>query len=1279
VGGARLETVGSAPSWRPRPVTVVEAAAGKRYDIEVRYPIEAAAEPGGASEAGWAGVVGEIRGALARNRSTLVFGNSRRIVEKLTRLVNEGEGGERVWSHHGSLAREIRAVVEERLKAGELAGIVATSSLELGIDIGALDEVVLVQTPPTVAAAVQRIGRAGHAVGAASRGRFVPLHPTDLLYAAVMAKAVRAGAIEELTPLAGALDVLAQVIVSMVATETRPIDELYAVLRCAAPYRELPRAHFDLVLEMLAGRYAAARIAALKPVVAVDRVDGTVRGRPGAERLVYLSGGTIADRGYFHLREEGSGALLGELDEEFVWERSVGDAFTLGVQAWRIERITHNDVFVRATRGSAAMAPFWRADERDRPFELLARVGELLAALEPRLAQPALERELEHELSLHRQAAAALVRHLAAQRAATRALPHRHRVVVERVVSPQGRDAGESVIVHALWGGKVNRPLALALQAAWEARYRTPVEVMHDDACITVSASRVPPAGELLSLVAPAALPDLLRAALLRSGFFGARFRLAAACALLLPREGFNRRTPLWLSRQRAKDLLAAVGRYDDFPVVLEAWRACLEDEFQLDALRAVLEELADGRIEVVEVTTDAPSPFAAGVLWRRTNALMYEDDTPSGPGGVRARPELLREVVASAHLRPRLAPPVVEAFQRKLHRTAPGYPPRDAGELLEWVKERVLLPPAEWRELLAAVARDWECDPAAIVAELAGKLAAVGGGTGPAHFVCAVETLPRLARVCGVAPGDLHLASPHLDGAEHPAAARALAAVLAAAPPADESDEGEPAAELVADVLRSYGPVATAALAAALPLAPEPLREALEELADAGRVVIDALLAGSEEVQVCLADNLERLLRISRAAARPVLEARPLAELPAFLAAWQGLGSAASGGADLEAALERLFGYPAPAGLWETEILPARLDPYYPAWLDALLSETDLTWMGCGEERLMLLLAADRELLAEGRSVEEAGGEVEALFPAGSGRFAFEELLARAGGASAELARGLWRLAWRGAVANDGFAAVRQGIASSFRPSELRAAPPAAGRSRSGFARWRQGRPFAGHWYRVPPPEPAADAVEEEERNRDRARLLLERYGVLFRELLERESPAMQWSRLARTLRVMELSGEVAAGRFFTGIQGLQFASHAAVRVLERGLPEGRVFWVNAADPISPCGLGLAELAGVPHRLPGNHLVYCGSRLVVVSERSGRRLHIDAAPGHPDLPGYLAFLKAALTRAERPRRGIVVDEINGAPAATSPFREALGALFHVTTAGSSLRLGRRY
>ncbi len=1285
VGGFEVGGRGVEATYRRRPVAIVEAPPSKKYRLEVRFPGDGGDARGVAPDAVWSWLVAELGGPLARNRSTLIFANSRRLVEKVTRLVNEERPAETVYSHHGSLSREVRAVVEERLKSGELRGIVATNSLELGIDIGALDEVVLVQTPPTIASAIQRIGRAGHAVGETSRGTFLPLFPRDLVSAAVVVRAVREGAIESVRPVEGALDVLAQVILSMTAGESWRVDELFAALRSCDPYHALSRRQFDLVLEMLAGRYAEVRVRELKPLVALDRVDGTVRALPGAERMVYLSGGTIPDRGYYHLRVADSGALLGELDEEFVWERSVGDTFTLGVQTWRIDQVTHNDVLVRPAHARQAMAPFWRADERDRGFELAERIGLFLEAAEDALGDPRFRRRLEEEHALGPAAAGALLRYLEAQKAATGALPHRHRLVAERVADPQGTGERTQTILHTFWGGRVNRPFAMALQAAWRGRHGVPLEVIHDDDCVVVSTSGPVGVEELLALVSADGVEGLLREQLESTGFFGARFRAAAGCALLLPREGFRRRTPLWLSRQRAKDLLEAVRRFEDFPILLEAWRTCLRDEFDLGALRLVLDELRDGRIAVHEVTTAAPSPFAANVSWKRTNELMYEDDTPPA-GRSHLRSDLLRELVFAAHLRPRVARSVAEVFQRKLQRTYPGYAPRGATDLLAWVVERVVIPLAEWRELLAAVSRDHGAEPAVLLDELAGKLLAVSWRpeAEPAA-VCAVESLPRILEALEISRGDVGLSSAALDG-RHAGHALAALAERPAISPAEAGEEGDPLADLLGEVLRFYGPVRRSLPREVLPLDADRERAALEVLVDERRAVIDEISAGAEEPEICDAENLERLLRLTRAAARPEFEPLPADRLPAFLASWQGLAVPGAGIEDLQAAMERLFGYPAPVELWEAEFLPARLEPYLPAWLDALLAESDLGWFGCGPERLAFALASDRDLLGRPQADEVVDGsergrdEADGILPPGPGRFSFEELLAHSGLSSAELARRLWTLAWKGLVANDGFAAVRRGVETRFRPAEPQSPPAGRAARRPRFERWKGSRPFAGSWARLAGVEDAADALEEDELAKGRARVLLDRYGVVFRELLERELPALQWARVFRALRLMELSGEAVAGQFFTGVGGLQFASHAALRRLREGLAGDAVWWLNAADPASPCGLAVEGLdRGLPRRVPTSHAVFHGHRLVVASDRRGRTLSIRVGPDHPDLARYLTFLKVLLTRAVRPARAIVVETINGEPAASGPYRPALDALFHTTRDGTSLRLMRRY
>lgn len=1269
--GGRLPGDGPDPG-PPRPVGVAAAPSDRSYDLRVRLlgPLDA---PVAADEGFWTELAAELGRTVRGNRSTLVFANSRRMVERVARLVNDSQPG-LAWSHHGSLSREIRSVVEERLKAGELRAIVATSSLELGIDVGSIDEVALVQTPPTVASAVQRLGRAGHDVGSVSRGRIYPTHARDLLHAAVLARAVLDGELEPTRPLRGALDVLAQVVVSMCAGETWPVDELYGALRCAEGYADLPRRHFDLVLDMLAGRYASARLRSLRPLVTVDRVDGTVRARPGAERLLYLAGGTIPDRGYYHLRLE-SGAPVGELDEEFVWERSVGDSFTLGVQSWKVERITHSDVVVAPVRSRAALAPFWRADERDRSSFLSDRVGLLLERLEPGLEHADAADRVAAELPVEPRAAAELVRSLRAQHAATGALPHRHRVVVERTAAADSGSDHRRIVLHTLWGGRVNRPLAMALAVAWERRDGVRPEVVHDDDCIALTYPATASPGDPFALLAGARVEELLRERLESTGFFGARFREAAGCALLLPRAGFRRRTPLWLHRLRAKELLDAVSAKGDFPLVIEAWRACLRDEFELDVLAARLDEVRDGVVEVREVRTDTPSPFAAGVLWRETNTLMYADDAARGARRGTLSADLVRQLAASSALRPGIPESLIAELEGKLQRTAPGWSPATGDELSDWVLERVVVPTDEWLRLLSGMARDHGADAAEGAAREAGRrvLRLAFADRGSPSLVVHVEAVPRLLHALGLERDLLRLSGIAGDeAAPDPRARDAVDLLLAGFGTADDGNGGLPG--LVGDWLRFAGPALPARVAAVLGLDDAALAGAIDALAADGRVVVDALVAGSDERQVCDRDNLERLLRMLRAASRPAVECRPAELLPLFLAGHQGLGTRDATLEDLRSALEPLLGLPLPAGAWEAEVLPARVEPYLPSWLDALLSETGLEWFGAGEGRIALTLAGEREMVAE--PAGEPGDDL-GLFPHPLGRFTLEELSSAAGRSATEVTRQLWRGVWRGEVSAEGFGAVRRGILSRFRPSE--AASPAASRSvrRTPRDRWRGSRPFGTAWYRLPPVPPEADPLDAEQRDQERVRLVVERYGVVFRELLEREAPGLQWRRLFRSLRLLELAGEVVSGRFFDGVQGLQFASPEGVRRLIDGLPEDLVWWLNAADPASPCGLGLP--LDLPRRIDTSHLVFHGGRLVVTSHARGRRLEVGVAPDHPELARYLAFLRVRLGRAERPARTITVDTVNGEPAASSPYRRALAAVAHLVRSGAAVRLSRRY
>ena len=1279
VGGRRAEGEGEGePRLRPRPVGIVQSADAKQYDIRVRFPQTAADQQGADAESVWPPLVEEFSRIVAGNRSTLLFTNNRRLCEKLTLLINGGGGRPLAYAHHGSLSREIRETVERKLKDGELRAIVATASLELGIDIGALDEVVLVQSPHSIASGIQRIGRAGHDVGEVSRGTLFPTYSSDFIESAVMAAGVLNRDIEEVRPVEAPLDVLAQVVVSMAALEPRDLDEAYRVVRSSYPYRDLGRRQFDLVVDMLAGRYAHTRIRELQPKLSVDRLDNTAAARRGAVQDLYFSGGTIPDRGYFHLRVEESNARIGELDEEFVWECSEGQTFTMGSQSWTIRRITHNDVFVTPSPPKAADLPFWKADGGGREFHFSERIGEFLEAADGCLDDPGFRQRLQRDHAMDETAADQLLELLIRQKKETGCpLPHRRHVVVEYAGSAPLGHEGNQVVLHTFWGERVNRPFALALDAAWEERFGQRLEIYPANDCIAMMLPHEIEPEELLSLVPPARLEDHLRRRLESSGYFGARFRECCGRALLLGRRRMNERLPLWLTRLRSRKLLDAVRRFDDFPLLIEAWRSCLQDEFDMPALQQLLAELESGGISWSAAHTEQPSSFARAISWRQVDNYMYRGDEPAASEPSRLRGDLLREVLFSPDLRPALPAAVVRGFVDKRQRLAPGYAPRSARELVDWVVERLLIPEAEWEELLAAIDRDRGIDPdsgaaaADLVAAAGDRLVRVDAG-GPV-LIAAREQLPWLGRAWSRLPGRGSRVEVLADGS--------AAAVPGEAGGADGEGEAEGEAGpagLIGRWLQFYGPLAPAQIEETLGIEPALLRQALDDLVDSEAAVRGLLVAGAGVETWCDAENLEVLLRLARAGAVPAFRPLPLSRLPLFLAAWQGLTDAEGGAGDLPRRLEQLLCHEAPAAAWEGEILPARLPGYSGSWIDACMQESSLRWVGRGSERVALCFDADLDLLrGPDGSAEEGDGEPAAedaaaaagLFPDLAGRYDFATLQRLTGISASELSRRLWSGAWAGRVTNDSFGALRKGIETRFEVPE--AGPPAGRRpgagGRGGFSRWKGSLPFAGNWLLLPEAEPPADPLESEERCKERVRLLLDRYGLLFRELLQRESAPFRWPALFRSLRLMELSGEILSGCFFEGIPGPQFISHRAFRRLQRDLPEKQVFWINAADPASPCGLPLEELrASLPRRVAATHLVYHGPDLVVLSARRGKALTFRVDADCEDLPRYFGFLHHLLTAPYRSSRRVVVETIDGSPASRSPYLDALRTCFEV-------------
>ncbi|HQP29842.1 MAG TPA: ATP-dependent helicase, partial [Deltaproteobacteria bacterium] len=1122
-------------------------------------------------------------------------------------------------------------------------------------DIGELDQVILVQTPPTIASAIQRLGRAGHSVGGISRGLLYPTHGMDFLTAAVLARAVVEQDIEPVAPLKAPLDVLAQVIVSMAGRARWDIDRLYAFIRTSYPYHELSRAQFDLVLDMLEGRYAETRLRELRPRISLDRVDGTLKAKEGSQRLIYLSGGTIPERGSYDLRLEGARAKIGELDEEFVWERRIGDSFSLGAQVWRILKITSNDVEVAPSTGKPGILPFWRAEDQNRDFHFAHKILTLLQAYTARLDDADAGAELKQDYRLDQSAATELTEFLKRQRQATGLeLPHRRHIVVEYLDGQTQTPDRHQVILHTLWGGRVNKPFSLALQAAWEEKHHTSIETITDNEGILLILPYPISAADIFALVSPETLERLLRGSLESSGFFGARFRENASRALLLPRADFTRRTPLWLNRLRAKGLMEAALTYPDFPVLLETWRTCLKEEFDLANLNKLLDEIRTGRIRLSEVHTPRPSPFAEGLIWKQTNRDMYADDTPVTGRASSLSQELLREVVSSGSLRPRIPEGLAADLEAKLQRTALGYAPRPGPDLLDWAKERLIIPEPEWRALLAAVTRDHGLDAAQAIAPIHDKLVRLALPGAVASVICALENSARIQAAFA-------LGSDRSD--------------------TDAQSNDVLPADILFQWLSFYGPREPSAIQQALGISASNLDDLLAVLAEDQAVVIDLLTEHASSLQVCERGNLEILLRMARAQRRPVFKALAIDRLPLFLAAWQGLTAPGKDIEDLRARLDQLFGYPAMAELWEGQILPARLTPYPSSWLDSLLQGSDLIWFGCGKRRLGFAFSDELELFRDGAPQAAVAParpvDLTHLFPREAGRYSLLEIMQYAHQGSAALTRTLWDLLWQGRVGNDSFAALRQGILTRFAPVTPR--DDRHRRALTGRSRWSLPKPFPGHWYVLAAPVQEADPLVRMELAKDRVRQLLKRYGILFRELLSHERSSLQWGAVFKALRLMELSGEIISGHFFEGIPGLQFMSYEAFRFLSASLPEDAVYWMNACDPASLCGVQIEGLkTRLPSRTPTTCLVYRGASLVLVARRGGRALQFHTPPDDPRLTDYLAFFKTLLGREFNPIKIITVETINGEPALESPYAPALKT-FGFTEYHKGLELVRKY
>ena len=1262
------------------PVRIVAPESESLLSLEVTVPVDdmtALATPtdddAPSSPSIWPHVEHDLLDRVLKVRSTIVFCNSRGLAERLTARLNEAwalqesveskqstrppaqlmggsaqsKGAEALLarSHHGSVSKEQRELIENDLKSGQLRCVVATSSLELGIDMGAVDLVVQVSTPPSVASGLQRVGRAGHQVGEVSTGVLYPTSRHDLVGAAVTAERMREGLIEHLVVPANPLDVLAQQTVAATALEPIDVESWFDAVRRSAPFAGLPRSAFDATLDLLAGRYPSDEFAELRPRIVWDRDAGTLTGRPGAQRLAVTSGGTIPDRGMFTVTlaegadEGGRSRRVGELDEEMVYESRVNDVFALGATSWRIQEITHDRVVVTPAFGEPARLPFWKGDTIGRPFELGAAIGEFV------------RRTVAGEMpgDLDARAGANLMSFLTEQRDATGIVPTDQTLVVERFRDELG---DWRVVLLSPFGRRVHAPWALAVGARIVEQFGIDGSVVASDDGIV---ARLPdtgdePPGAELFLFEPDDLEEIVTTEVGGSALFASRFRECAARALLLPRRNPGSRAPLWQQRQRSAQLLQVARHYPDFPILLETARECLQDVYDVPALVELSRRIAAREVQVAEVTTERASPFAQTLLFGYVASFLYEGDVPLAERRAAALtldPTLLAELLGRAELRELLDPDVIERTEAELQRLAEDR--RVTG--VEGVADLLrLLGPLTTDEVQQRLTEGSAGEP---LARLRDDRRAIEVSVAGDVRWAAVEDAGRLRDALGAAL-PLGIAEAH------------LAAVA------------DPLGDLLSRYARTHGPFTAAEAAARFGLGVAVVTDVLRRLARDGRLTEGEFrpqAVGSEWLEPGI---LRRLRSRSLAAARKQVEPVDPATLARFLPTWQGVGGTSRGVEGVLAVIDQLAGKSLPASAWESLVLPSRVTDYSPAMLDELLGAGEVVWTGAGtlpgRDGWVQLHPADLVLpaLRESPEPDELGAAILQTLH-GGGAFLFRQITSALHEPDDTLvADALWRLVWGGRVAGDTFAPVRAMLGGRGAHRSRPRSPRARLRSARGASlrSAQQGPPtVTGRWFELEPVETDPTKLQLA-----RTEALLARHGVVTRGSVTAEQTPGGFAATYRVLRELEQTGACLRGYYVDTLGAAQFASPATIdrlRALQRNEDDDHAADVPAialaaTDPANPFGAALPwpdvvdaaeDSRHRPARKAGALVVIHDGHAVLYLERGGRTALVLTDDASRLAPAAAAV--ASLVQARRVPR-LTVHTVAGRSVGSTPLGEAL-------------------
>ncbi len=1278
-----LDEGGGAEAAAYRPVTIVDASAPKKLDLCVEVPLEDMRKldeiewiPSGAASQGpvrpsiWSAIHPKLLELVRAHSSTLIFVNSRRLAERIAGAVNDLAGEVLVRAHHGSVAAAQRKDIEERLKMGTLKGIVATSSLELGIDMGSIDLVVQIEAPVSVASGMQRIGRASHHVGGVSTAIVYPKFRGDLVACAAIARAMQRGEVERVRYPRNPLDVLAQQIVASVAMDDWDLEALFGMVRAAAPYAELPRSTFESVLDLLSGRYPSDDFVELRPRLNWDRVSNKLTAREGARRVAVINGGTIPDRGLFGVFLSGasSGARVGELDEEMVFESRAGDTIILGASTWRIDEITHDRVLVSPAPGEPGKMPFWKGDTAGRPSEFGQKIGEMTRELLA-LPKPAAFTRLVEEHNLDANAAENLLQYLEDQTSSAGVVPNDREILIERCRDELG---DWRVCVLTPFGRRVHASWSMAVSARLETERGLHAETMWTDDGFVV---RLPDADEPLEpewLMPPAAeLRDLVLRQLGGTAMFAAKFREAAGRALLLPKRRPGMRAALWQQRKRSADLLAVAARYGSFPILLETYRECLRELLDLASTLDVLRKIERGEIRVKAIVSTRPSPFASTLLFSYIANYIYEGDAPLAERRAQALAidqSQLEEILGSTDFRELLDKAALDEVEAQLQLLEPEYQARHADGVHD-----LLLRLGDLNESEVA-ARSTSPAVASTVDDLARKRRALRVRIAGEHRYIPAEYAARYRDALGV-PLPPGLAEAFLAPSEDPLGA------------------------LIRRYARTHGPFTTAEVAARYGLAAEPVEAVLRGLHAASKLLEGEFRPDGMHREWCDPDVLQQVRRKTLARLRREVVPAERNAFARLLARWHGVHAPRAGADALYDAIEILQGAELIASDLEREILPARVAGYQPADLDALLASGEVVWvgrqpLGARDGRISLYLAgALASLLPAAREDAVAGlsertRQILDLLERQGALFQPAIRQAIGGGFPNEISDALWELVWAGLVTNDTYHPVRALLAASERerpraaheyqppgsPGFLRRQRERHGSARSGEGRWtlvRQRVQAA-----VTPAEHVAAAAQQ----------LLARNGIVMRETAVAEDLAGGYAAVYPALKTMEESGWIRRGMFVAGMGAAQFAAPAAVDLLRslRVEPErAEAVHLAAADPANPYGGLFPWLEGsADHtmaRAAGANVVLVNGRLAGFFRRQNPAIQIFLPEDEPERSRFARALAQKMAevavRHQTKRGGLLIASINGAPAAEhflGRFLEESG--FVLSAAGYMMR-----